>query len=789
MKNINELQQVKIDRLRLQLLVSQIPTAVIPSVLVTIYIINYHLAGNINSVLMSAWIILLIVVGASRLTFAFKVKKILGDQTRVVSGKQIKGYETIYGLSSFVSGSLIGALGLFIDPEGGFYTLFIISFTLTGLVAGATGTNISSLKSYYFFTLPALIPLMCGFYIIGFHAAAVLILLYLLFMMVISKRLNVLIIDSLMFRFKNDELIDELLESNNEQERLLAFGEKQQNKLEQMAHYDELTQLPNRTLFADRFQQAVAHSKRHENMLMVCFLDLDNFKFINDNFGHDMGDQILIDIATRLKDVIREEDSASRQGGDEFTLLLRDIYSFSQCEQLLERIHRELNNPHFIDGQVYNVGASIGATLFPIDNNDLDTLLRHADQAMYQAKLKGKNQYTLFNALDSNELVHKQAQLKEIEFALVNNEFCLYYQPKVNMKTGNVFGAEALIRWIHPEKGLIPPLDFLPLLDGTDLEIQVGEWVMNEAVKQLSKWQNQGVNLEISINISSHHLQSPLFFKQLTEILDKNPEVNSQDIQLEVLESSAIGDIRVMSGIISNCQRTLGVSVALDDFGTGYSSLTHMKHLSASTIKIDQSFVRDVLVDPDDYSIIESVLGLARAFNRGVIAEGVETEAHGLILLIMGCEDAQGFGISRPLPAENFSFWLESYIPNQYWIGYANAEHSEKEARIKLLKLTTMSWFLDVKNRALLAGEGSDLDPEINRCHLGIWLSHFRGEDIFDLGWLESLQQKHDDLYLLASSLIDAHQKSQPNIEKEGLDKFEIAYNEIMNIFDSPTLK
>ncbi|MCK5867011.1 MAG: EAL domain-containing protein, partial [Mycoplasmataceae bacterium] len=555
------------------------------------------------------------------------------------------------------------------------------------------------------------------------------------------------------------------------------------------AHYDELTQLPNRTLFADRFQQAVAHSKRHENMLMVCFLDLDNFKFINDNFGHDMGDQILIDIATRLKDVIREEDSASRQGGDEFTLLLRDIYSFSQCEQLLERIHRELNNPHFIDGQVYNVGASIGATLFPIDNNDLDTLLRHADQAMYQAKLKGKNQYTLFNALDSNELVHKQAQLKEIEFALVNNEFCLYYQPKVNMKTGNVFGAEALIRWIHPEKGLIPPLDFLPLLDGTDLEIQVGEWVMNEAVKQLSKWQNQGVNLEISINISSHHLQSPLFFKQLTEILDKNPEVNSQDIQLEVLESSAIGDIRVMSGIISNCQRTLGVSVALDDFGTGYSSLTHMKHLSASTIKIDQSFVRDVLVDPDDYSIIESVLGLARAFNRGVIAEGVETEAHGLILLIMGCEDAQGFGISRPLPAENFSFWLESYIPNQYWIGYANAEHSEKEARIKLLKLTTMSWFLDVKNRALLAGEGSDLDPEINRCHLGIWLSHFRGEDIFDLGWLESLQQKHDDLYLLASSLIDAHQKSQPNIEKEGLDKFEIAYNEIMNIFDSPTLK
>ena len=390
--------------------------------------------------------------------------------------------------------------------------------------------------------------------------------------------------------------------------QIASDGEK---ALQKMVHFDVLTKLPNRVLFADRFYQAVAHSTRTENMLAVCFLDLDDFKPVNDNHGHDVGDKLLIEVASRIKECIREEDTVSRQGGDEFTLLLRDIESFKQCKETLDRVRDALAQPCIINDYPHKVTASIGTTIYPLDEADLDTLIRHADQAMYQAKLAGKNQLKLFNSLNDHEITNRQSQLSEVKQALTGGQFQLYYQPKVNMKTGKVFGVEALIRWIHPEKGLIPPLDFLPLIDGTELEIQVGGWVINEALQQLDDWQQQGIKLEVSINISSHHLQSEAFFDQLNEALDKHPDVNSQDLQLEILESSALGDINAISGIIKSCQNVLGVNVALDDFGTGYSSLTHMKNLSANTIKIDQTFVRDLLDDPNDYSIIEGVIGLA----------------------------------------------------------------------------------------------------------------------------------------------------------------------------------
>ena len=244
--------------------------------------------------------------------------------------------------------------------------------------------------------------------------------------------------------------------------RNISDRKKSEERLNQMAHYDVLTNLPNRALFSDRFSQALAHSKRTESMLAICFLDLDNFKPINDNFGHAIGDLLLIEVANRLKMTIREEDTASRQGGDEFTLLLRDIESFAQCEQLLNRVRQSLAQPYVINGHTHDLSISLGSTIYPLDNSDLDTLLRHADQAMYQAKLAGKDQLKLFNALDDQQIIHKQTQRQEISRALSNKEFCLYYQPKVNMRTGKVFGVEALIRWIHPDKGLIPPLDFLP---------------------------------------------------------------------------------------------------------------------------------------------------------------------------------------------------------------------------------------------------------------------------------------------------------------------------------------
>ncbi len=419
----------------------------------------------------------------------------------------------------------------------------------------------------------------------------------------------------------------------------ITKNREQQENLELMAHYDVLTQLPNRALFADRFKLAIANSKCNNSLLAVCFLDLDNFKPINDNYGHGAGDQILIEVANRLKACVRDEDTVSRQGSDEFALLIGNINSKSQCEEILSRIHASLYLPYSIDGTSHQVSASCGITLYPSDSADIDTLMRHADQAMYQAKLAGKHQFHFFNAQQDKQEYHHR---EEVQAALNNQELVLYFQPKVNMKTGNVFGAEALIRWSHPSKGIIPPLDFLPLIKGTDLEIDVGNWVIEEALKQLTYWIANDITLEVSVNISSYHLLSALFITQLDAALAKYPLVQSNFLQLEILESSALSDLYTVSNIIQTCQKNLGVNIALDDFGTGYSSLTHLRNLPTNTIKIDQSFVRDVLEDPSDYAIIDAVIGLSHSFNRNVIAEGVETTEHGLMLLLMGCKSSTG---------------------------------------------------------------------------------------------------------------------------------------------------
>jgi len=252
---------------------------------------------------------------------------------------------------------------------------------------------------------------------------------------------------------------------------------------------------------------------------------------------------------------------------------------------------------------------------------------------IFDKKIALIKEYGYVKQKHDKKLVQKHHKLGEIKQALVNNEFQLYYQPKVNMVSGEVFGAEALIRWIHPEKGIIPPLDFLPFIDGTELEVQTGDWVINQALQQMAKWLSQGITLEISVNIASHHLMSEAFVANLEAALALYPAVDSQYLQLEILESSAFSDLQAISWIIKTCQEFLGVNIALDDFGTGYSSLTHLRSLTANTIKIDQSFVRDVLDDPDDFTIIDGVIGLANSFNRKVIAEGVETTEHGLMLL------------------------------------------------------------------------------------------------------------------------------------------------------------
>ncbi len=543
----------------------------------------------------------------------------------------------------------------------------------------------------------------------------------------------------------------------------ITKSKEQQEQLSFMAHYDPLTKLPNRVLFIDRFNQSIAHSKRTGNQLAICFLDLDDFKPVNDNYGHSTGDRLLVEVAKRISSSIREEDTVSRQGGDEFALLLNDIESFTQCEQTIERLHHALAEPYIIDGFHHKVSVSSGVTLYPDDNGDIDTLLRHADQAMYQAKLAGKHRYHFFNPEEDQRTIQKHHQLDEITQALSNKEFQLYYQPKVNMRTGKVFGAEALIRWFHPERGLIPPLDFLPLIEGTELEIQVGGWVINEALQQLDHWQQQGVKLEVSINIASHHLQSSVFFNQLDDALARHPNVPPQDLQIEILESSALGDLMKINEIITSCQEVLGINVALDDFGTGYSSLTHLRSLPAHTIKIDQSFVRDMLDDKEDLALIEGIIGLAEAFDREVIAEGVETTEHGVLLMRIGCHYAQGYAIAKPMPAEKVASWMRNYKPDEAWSIWDNAHWAMSNLHLVRAQSDHIQWIqeiFDVLEGHQLGLQHNELTNH-HECQLGNWYGGYGKKHYGNLSEFRDLEAIHKSVHKTGYRIIKLYNNNK----------------------------
>ncbi|MDO9220242.1 MAG: EAL domain-containing protein, partial [Thiobacillus sp.] len=438
-------------------------------------------------------------------------------------------------------------------------------------------------------------------------------------------------------------------------------------KLERIAHYDALTTLPNRVLLADRLHQAMIQTRRQEKNLAVAYLDLDGFKTINDRHGHEVGDQLLMAVANRMKQVLREGDTLSRLGGDEFVAVLLELIDIESSVPTLTRLLAAAAQPVHVGELVLQVSASIGVTFYPQPGDvDADQLLRQADQAMYQAKLAGKNRYHVFDAEQDRSARGYHESLERIRCALAEREFVLHYQPKVNMRTGTVIGVEALIRWQHPERDLLPPGVFLPVIEDHPLAVELGEWVITSALTQMALWQSAGLDISVSVNIGARQLQQADFVERLRTLLAAHPQVNPSNLKLEILETSALEDLSQVSQVIEAC-REMDVLFALDDFGTGYSSLTYLKRLPVTQLKIDQSFVRDMLDDPEDMAILEGVIGLAIAFRRQVIAEGVETAEHCEMLLQLGCELAQGYGIARPMPAHALPGWLAAWRPEPHW--------------------------------------------------------------------------------------------------------------------------
>jgi diguanylate cyclase (GGDEF)-like protein/PAS domain S-box-containing protein len=439
-----------------------------------------------------------------------------------------------------------------------------------------------------------------------------------------------------------------------------------ERELIRVANYDSLTQLPNRRLLSDRLNQAILYSDRSRKLSAICFLDLDGFKTINDQHGHEVGDELLVGVARQLTAVLRAHDTLARLGGDEFVLLLSDLVSPTECAHILDRVLQTVRQPVNASGHVISITASIGVTLYPHDNADPDTLLRHADQTMYLAKQAGKNRYQLFDPDIDRNTRSRRELLEQMRTGLEQGEFVLFYQPKVDLSNGDVVGFEALIRWQHPQRGLLPPSEFLPHMNGSELEQPLGEWVMEAVLCQMEAWASAGRVMKVSINVSASHLLHPLFHERLAQALSRHPGIAASDLELEVLETAAIADMQQAQDIMQRCM-ALGVRFSLDDFGTGYSSLTYLRKLPVHTLKIDQSFVRDMLVDPEDLSIVQGVIQLASAFHRQVIAEGVETMALGTRLRDMGCRFAQGYGIAHPMPADQVVDWCAQWLASGAW--------------------------------------------------------------------------------------------------------------------------
>ncbi len=492
-----------------------------------------------------------------------------------------------------------------------------------------------------------------------------------------------------------------------------------QRQLEHIAHYDVLTSLPNRTLLSDRMHQVMALALRHSRLLAVIYLDLDGFKAINDLHGHEAGDQMLIALATRMKQALREGDTLARLGGDEFVAVLLDLDDIEASVPLLARLLSAAAQPVHVGDLMLQVSASVGVTFYPqAEDVDADQLLRQADQAMYQAKLAGKNRYHVFDAEQDNSIRCRHESLERIRLALSEREFVLYYQPKVNMRTGTVIGAEALIRWQHPEQGLLPPTMFLQVIENHQLAVEIGEWVTDTVLTQMALWREAGLDIPVSVNVGAYQLQQADFVDRLREILAMHPDVRPGDLEMEVLETSALDDLARVSQVIVGC-REIGVMFALDDFGTGYSSLSYLKSLPVTLLKIDQSFVRDMLGDPDDLAILNGVIGLAAAFRREVIAEGVETIEHGTMLLQLGCELAQGYGIARPMPAREMPGWSATWRPDPAWVDLPSM--SRDDLPLLFASVEHRAWIAAIENR--LRGEIETPPPlDHHQCRFGKWL-------------------------------------------------------------------
>jgi diguanylate cyclase (GGDEF)-like protein len=456
-----------------------------------------------------------------------------------------------------------------------------------------------------------------------------------------------------------DEILMETARSIGIQIGQFCQRKQAEEQIRYLAYYDSLTGLPNRTLFNQRLNHAVTQARRHKKNIGVLFIDLDRFKNINDTLGHEAGDYLLQEMAKRFKDCLRESDTVARLGGDEFVILLEDITDQKRAANVARKIIGTALSPFTIHGGEYHVTASVGISIYPEDGEDDQTLMKHADIAMYLAKDHGKNNYQFYSTQINVHSFERLALESSLRRALERQEFSLHYQAKVDLGSGCVTGMEALLRWMHPDLGMVSPALFIPLAEETGLIVPIGRWVINTACAQNKAWQDQGLPaLPVSVNLSARQFNDEGLLRDVAQAL-KDSALSPKLLELEITESMVMYNPDKAVKLLTEL-RAMGISIAIDDFGIGYSSLSQLKRFPINTIKIDQSFIKELICNKEDAAITAAIIGLGRTLDLNVIAEGVETDAQVGFLQDHHCNEMQGYYFSRPIPAEEFAELLRA---------------------------------------------------------------------------------------------------------------------------------